>query len=170
MKRLTSCLHVIDKISEWSGKIAGFGILLLILIVTFEVVSRYVFRQPTIWVHETSAFLFGGIFLIGGAYALLLKTHVNMDVFYQRFSIRTRATLDVATSLLFFLFLGVLIWVGGSSAWNSILKQELSNSHWAPPIYPIKSAIPLGALLLILQGLAKFVRDLITAFRPDATI
>lgn len=169
MKRLTSCLHIIDMISEWSGKIVSYTILILISIITFEVVSRYIFRQPTNWVHETSAFLFGGMFLLGGAYTLLEKAHVSMDVFYARFSIRKKAVVDLVMSFLFFLFCGVLVWVGGSTAWNSILNRELSQSSWGPPLYPIKTVIPIGALLMLLQGSAKFVRDLVTVFRGAAT-
>jgi TRAP-type mannitol/chloroaromatic compound transport system permease small subunit len=144
--------------------------LLLIFVVVFEVVSRYIFRQPSMWAHETSAFIFGGMFLIGGAYGLLTKVHVSMDVLYLRFSTRGRAIVDLVTSLLFFLFCGVLLWVGGQVAWNSIMNRELSATPWAPPIYPLKSAIVFAALLMLLQGLAKFVRDLITAFTGKSTV
>jgi TRAP-type mannitol/chloroaromatic compound transport system permease small subunit len=170
MKRIASWLHVIDKVSEYSGKIASFGMLLLIFVVVFEVVSRYIFQQPSMWAHETSAYIFGGMFLIGGAYGILAKAHVSMDVIYLRFSTRTRAIVDMATALLFFLFCGVLLWVGGQVAWNSIMNRELSGTPWAPPIYPLKATIAFAALLMLFQGLAKFVRDLITAYRGKATV
>jgi TRAP-type mannitol/chloroaromatic compound transport system permease small subunit len=49
---------------------------------------------------------------------------------------------------------------GGRFAMNSLSFRETLSSAWAPPIYPIKFAIPVAAFLLLLQGLAKYIRDL----------
>ena len=170
MPKLSSWLHVIDNISEWTGKVFSFTIFLLISIVVYEVVSRRVFMEPTIWVHETSAFLFGVYFILGGAYTLLLRAHVNMDILYNRFPPRMKPIVDVLGSAFLFLFCGALLWKGTELAWRSLIVGELTSSAWQPPLYPMKIAIAVGAFLIVLQGLAKLIRDLVTAVRGGAEI
>jgi TRAP-type mannitol/chloroaromatic compound transport system permease small subunit len=85
---------------------------------------------------------------------------VNVDILYHRFTPRTRAVIDLFTWLLFFYFCGLLLVKGWEMAWDSFQVRETEPTSFAPPVYPIKMTIPLGALLILLQGLAKFIRDL----------
>ncbi len=156
MKR---ALLAIDVLSQWSGKIFSFLALAVVGVIAFEVVMRYGFNAPTIWAQETMQYLCGVLYMMGGAYALYAGEHVKVEVLHERFPPRIRALLDLITFPLFFLFCGTLLWLGGEFAWESVLLRETTFSGWAPPIYPIKLTIPLGAFLLLLQGLAKFVRD-----------
>ena len=150
---LRALLHTLDNISEWSGKVISFLIYLIMLVVLWEIIARTFFRAPTIWAHELSTFLFGSIAILAGAYVLRHGAHVNVDIISVRLSLRMRAIVDIVTFTLFFLFCGALIW----------MLLERTQSSWAPPIYPIKLMVPLGGSLLMLQGLAKFIRDFITA-------
>lgn len=79
------------------------------------------------------------------------------------FPLKVKAILDLITSIFFVLFCGVLIWKGWLMAWDSLMMLERTQSAFAPPLYPIKFVIPIGAGLLMLQGLVKFIRDLSTA-------
>jgi TRAP-type mannitol/chloroaromatic compound transport system permease small subunit len=97
---------------------------------------------------------------MGGAYSHYYRAHVRVDILYLRFSQRTRAILDVVTFFFTFLYLGSLVWVGMKYALESLKVFEKTGSPWNPPIYPLKFAIPLGALLLLLQSIANFIRDL----------
>lgn len=160
MLKLERLLYVIDSISEWSGKIASWLIFPMILVLVFETVLRYGFESPTIWAHETSQMLFGAFFLLMGACVLRYREHVNLDIVYDRFSPRIRAIVDLVTAVLFFLVCGFLLWKGGEFAWTSLMRLERSTSPWRPPIYPLKLIIPIAAFLILLQGLAKFIRDL----------
>ena len=164
MERLA---RVIDGISRWTGQIAAFMILFLIVLVVFEVVARYAFNRPTLWAHETSTMIFGAFFMLGGAYTLYLRGHVNVDVIYGKFRPRIKAALDIATSSLFFLFVVFLLLKGIDFALPSIIKQETSYTVWAPPLYPLKAVIPVAAALLILQGVAKLVRDILILLRGE---
>jgi TRAP-type mannitol/chloroaromatic compound transport system permease small subunit len=155
-------LHYIDLLSEWTGKGCSFLIIALSFIEGFEVVARYVFKRPTIWAHETSSMIFGAYIIFGGAYTLYLSGHVNMDLIYVRTSPRGRALLDVITFWLFALFCVVLVWKGGETSWRALETLEHSGSIWNPPMYPIRVVLPTGACLLLLQGIAKFVRDVMT--------
>jgi TRAP-type mannitol/chloroaromatic compound transport system permease small subunit len=160
MGMVDKLLHIIDSISEWTGKTVSFGILLLALIVGYEVAARYLFKSPTLWVHEVSVMFFGTFIIIGGAYTALKGMHVNMDLVHNALSPRIRALLDVLTFFIALPFLGVLLWVGGKSAWKSVMVLEHASTQWGPPIYPFRVMLPLGALLLLLQLVAKLIRDL----------
>lgn len=163
MRVLGKVFHIIDMISEWSGKLVSFLLLPLMAFIVYDVLMRYVFNRPTDWAHELSYLMFGTIWIIGGAYALVKGSHVKMEVIYNRLPLRRRAIIDLITAPLFFVFIGILLWKGWDLAWSSVLRLEHSNSFWSPPIYPVKMMIPLGAFLLLLQGVVRFIRDAITA-------
>jgi len=91
------------------------------------------------------------------------KAHVNMDIVYARLSLRKRAILDLATSSLFFLFIVVMLWQGVILASKAVAVLEVTTTAWAPPVWPVKLMLPLAALLILLQGIVRFVRDLETA-------
>lgn len=152
--------HIIDSISERSGRIISYGAVLIMVIILWEIVARYAFNRPTVWAHELSQFIFGAFFMLAGAYALRHRAHVSMDMLYARQSVRTRAIMDVAASVLFFLFCGVLLWQGVILAWRALEIWERTYSAWAPPIFPVKLMIPIGAFLILLQGWVDLMRNI----------
>ena len=158
-------LNLIDKISEWSGKAVSFLICTMAVIVGFEVVARYVFKSPTLWAHELSEMLYGTFIIIGGAFTALKGAHVNMDLVQKAISVKKRALLDVVTFFISIAFLSALFWIGGKTAIKSVMTLEHASTQWSPPLYPIRLMLPLGALLLMLQLFAKFIRDLRILFK-----
>lgn len=160
---MKSPLRIIDSVSEWSGKVFSLLFIVVVFIITYEVTARYAFGAPTKWAHELMTMLSGVVYIIGGAYTLYTGGHVNVDVLHRRLSVRGRAILDLVTFLFFLAFVGVILWSGGRQAWDSVMRWEVSRSHWAPPMWPIRLMVPLGAFLLLAQGLAKFIRDLSVA-------
>ncbi len=89
---------------------------------------------------------------------------MNVDIIYSHLSVKKKAALDVFTSILFFLFCGLLLYFGSAMAFESLTTLEHSQSAWDPPIYPVKLMIPLGAFLIILQGLSKLLLDFFVLF------
>jgi len=165
---LKSVLKAIDATSDWSGKIVAFLIYAGVGILVYEVALRYVFNAPTIWAHGISQRLFAAYAILLGAYTLRQGGHVKVDILYNRFSIRTRAILDLFTAIFFFLFCGVLVWKGWVFALTALKIQERCNTPFNAILYPVKVMLPLGALLVILQGLAEFTRSFITAVTGSA--
>ncbi len=160
---LNRVLRFIDSLSDWSGRIAGVLILGMLGPLLYEVVARYIFRAPTLWAHETSGFVFGFYFMLGAAFCLRIKGHVAVDILYIRLSARAQAILDVITFFLFLAMCVALIWYGGMAALTSWQSNEHTNSVWGPPLYPLRTIVPIGALLLFLQGVGKFIRDVTVA-------
>ena len=162
MGTLTTILRAIDDLNEWIGRILSYGLLLMFVLVLSEVVRRYFFNSPTVWGNELTQLTFGVYVVLSGPYVLKYGGHVNVDLFYSRFSPKGRAILDIITFPVFLLFAGMLLAYGGSFAIESIMRFEHSESAWNPAIWPFKLCIPIAAFLLILQGVAKLTRDIIT--------
>jgi len=160
---MKSFLSVIGSMSEWSGKIFSFLVLAAALVVAHEVVMRYVFKAPTVWGLDLTIFLCGATYVMAGAYAHYLNAHVKIEALYGRWTPRTRAIIDLlVTAPLFFGFCGVLAWVGTEWTWKAVVEGTPYYTEWTVPLWPMRLIITLAAFLLLLQGLAKFIRDLAT--------
>ena len=152
----------LDSISEWAGRIFSWILAPLMGLVVFEVIVRRLFNAPTIWTFETSKFLFGALFMLVASYALLHKSHVMIDILRMRWSPRTQTIVDVVAYVIFFFpFVGVILWWGTRYAITSWSTLEASWSIFHPPLYPIKTVIPVAAALLIIQGISDFVKRLV---------
>jgi TRAP-type mannitol/chloroaromatic compound transport system permease small subunit len=172
MKLLRKFMIAIEKTNIFIGKMMVGVTLAAVSVITFEVVMRYVFGLPTNWGHETMTILFAIQYMFVAGYCHYHRAHVRVDVFYATRSRRTRAFLDLFTSIFFFLFTGVLFWTCWTFYWSSqtmhgggtflgiTVPGELSLTDWAPPYYPVKFMMPLGALMLGLQGVVWWIRDL----------
>lgn len=157
--KLKSILSVIDSMSEWSGKAVAWLLIPIIVVILYETTARYVFDSPTMWAHETTQMLFGAMFILGIAWVHRRGEHVNMDIIFNRFPVRMQAIVDMSTSIFLFLICATMVLKGGELAWVSLLNLERSFTPWHPPIYPLKFTIPIAGFLLLLQGVAKFIRD-----------
>ncbi|MBW1735483.1 MAG: TRAP transporter small permease subunit [Deltaproteobacteria bacterium] len=159
---MTAVLAFVDSLNDWVGRVLCFGILPMFLLVLIEVFRRYVLNDPTVWANELTQFLFGIYVILSGGHILRWGGHVNVDIVFGRLGPRKQAVLDICTCFLFFLFSGMMLLYGGSLAWESLSIWEHSESAWNPPIYPVKMMVPIGAFLLLLQGFAKLIRDILT--------
>jgi TRAP-type mannitol/chloroaromatic compound transport system permease small subunit len=155
-------LAAIDALSTATGWLAGWLIVPMTLAVTYEVIARYAFNAPTIWAYDTTYMLFSTQFMLAAAYTLLRGGHIRTDVFYERWSPRTRAIIDAVSYVLFF-FPGMafVLYAGSVEAWHAWEIGERSDwSPWRPVIYPLKAVIPVTAALLLLQGFSELVKCL----------
>lgn len=155
-----SFCRAVDRANERMGRLWGYSILLVTLAVLYEVVARTLFDHPTIWSNETVIYLSAVAYLLGGAYAHLYQRHVRIDLIFDRLGPKARARLDLATFVFFLLYVGTLVWVGGRMAWDSFNQGETTGTPWNPLIWPVKMAIPLAGLLLLLQGIANILREI----------
>lgn len=152
-------LTVVDRISVWTGKIFSFLLLAATAVVIYEVVRRYVFNAPSTFGLELTIYLCAMTYMVGGAYALVYDSHVKVDVLYMRWSPRTRALIDLIFSPIFFAGIIMLVYIGSVWTIKAITGGVTSGSTWDPDIWPMRMMIPFGAFLLLLQGVAKSIRD-----------
>jgi TRAP-type mannitol/chloroaromatic compound transport system permease small subunit len=127
------------------------------------VFSRYVLDHPHPWAFDVMIMMYGGMFMMAGAYTLSKNGHVRGDVLYGFFPPRLQAGLDLALYLLFFMP-GViaLAWAGYGYASESWAIKEISNiTSDGPPIYPFKTIIPLAGAMLLIQGTVEILRCIV---------
>ena len=155
----------IDAVSTATGWLAGWLIVPMTLAVAYEVAARYAFNAPTRWSYDVTYMLYGAQFMLAAAYTLLRGGHIRTDVFYERWSAKTRATIDTVSYLLFF-FPGMLfiLYAGAVEAWfaweigERAASWKIGTGTWPIPVYPLKAVIPLTAALLLLQGLSELIK------------
>ncbi|MBN1856908.1 MAG: TRAP transporter small permease subunit [Dehalococcoidia bacterium] len=163
MKVMSSLLRSIDTLNRKLGWVFAFMLIPMAGIVIWDILMRYFLNKPSVWAYETSLFIYGGYIVLTGAYTLLHKGHVNVDIIYGSRSARTRAILDVCTASLFFLYMWFLLRYSFAQTITSWQIQETTNTFWHPVYYPLKTTLPVACILLMLQGGAKFIRDLYMA-------
>lgn len=152
--------RVIDWISENSGIFISFWTVNAVCFYFFEVVMRYVFNMPTIWVHEASFLLLGMQYLLAGGFALLHGAHVRVDVLYNFLPKRGQVGMDIFTSLFFFIFALALIITSWTFFNDAFLMKETTVETWGIQYWPIKGVMFLGSVLLLLAGISKLIKDI----------
>jgi len=163
---LKSILTFIDNVSEWSGRIFVWLIIPLTLVVVYEVIARRIFDAPHIWAKEVTNYMYGPHFMLVAAYTLLHQAHVRIDIIYAKFSARTRGILDIVTNLVFFFpFCTIVVYQGIIFAQTSWSIGETSESAALRIVPLIKTVIPDSFGLLLIQGLANFIRSIMLVAR-----
>jgi len=164
----TKVTDVIELINIKAGEFVAWWALIAVFAYFYEVIARYVFNSPTNWVHESMFLMFGMQYMLCGAYAYYEDQHVRVDVLYVKLSARGRAVADIITSIFFFIFTITMMWTSWRFATDSIGMGEASFTEWGIQYWPVKLMMPLGAALIVLQGLAKFIKDILIVTRREA--
>jgi TRAP-type mannitol/chloroaromatic compound transport system permease small subunit len=149
----------VDRLSTWMGKAFAWTVVLLTLLISWEVFSRYVLNNPHAWVLDAQIMLYGTLFMTAGAYTLSKNGHVRGDVLYGFFRPRTQATIDLTLYIIFFLpGVFAMTWAGWIYAGESLAIREQTFSADPLPLYPFKFIIPLAGFMLLLQGAVEIIR------------
>lgn len=156
-------IFYVDKVSEWTGRIACWIIVPLVLGTVYDVFMRYVFQAPTKWAYELTWMEYGALFMLGGAYGLLHKLHVRVDVLFKQYPKRVQLWFDAVVYVVVFLPLfAILIKSSISFAAEAWMIWEVSSiSYWQPYIWPIKTLMPVVFILMFLQAISELIKILI---------
>ncbi len=157
--------RAIDWISEKSGVFVAFWTVNAVCFYFYEVIMRYFFNMPTIWVHEASYLLLGMQYLLAGGYALLHGAHVRVDVMYNLLPERGRVGMDIFTSLFFFIFALALAGTSWTFFRDAYQMGETTVETWGIQYWPVKGMMMLGAVLILLAGLSKLIKDIVLFVR-----
>jgi len=166
MQRWLNIASAIDRLSERTGQAVYWLTLFAVLIGSFNAVVRYLDRYTGLGLSsnlyiELQWYLFGLMFLLGAAYTLRHDAHVRVDVFFGRLSVRGRAWINLLGTVLFlFPFCIVMVVVSWPAVRNSWAVMEVSPDPGGLPRYPIKTVIPIAFILLFLQGISMFIRQI----------
>lgn len=155
-----SLVNNIERFIDWSGRAVSWLTLLMVIVTFIVVVLRYVFDIGWIALQESVTYMHAMVFLVGASWAMQQEAHVRVDIFYSRFSTKTKAWVDLFGGLL--LLLPVMVFVAWIS-WEYVINSwdVLEGSREAgglPGVFLLKSLILVLASMLILQALVQIVR------------
>jgi TRAP-type mannitol/chloroaromatic compound transport system permease small subunit len=152
-------VRYVDAVNRVLGSIVMYLALVMMALMLFGSITRYVFNVPFVWIIEMSQFLMAAYYILGGGYSMQLDAHVRMDVFYDRWKPKTRAFVDSITAFFLVFYLVFMMQGGISSSAYSLKYNQTNYSAWAPPMAPIKIIMTVGIALMLLQAIAIFFRD-----------
>lgn len=153
-------VYGVDQLSKTVGHAFAWLIVVLTLGTCYEVFVRYALNNPTSWAFDMSYIVYGGLFMMAGAYTLSRNGHVRGDILYRLWRPRVQASVELVLYVIFF-FPGVisLMVAGWAYGFEAYRIQEVSvNSPAGVPVWQLKMLIPFAGFFLALQGIAEVMR------------
>lgn len=156
-------VRIIEKVSEFTGQVVKWMVPILVLMMAYEVIMRYVFSRPTKWAF-TASYMFGAtMFVLGQSYLQKHKGNIRVDLIYAKLSLKTQLIIDSIFNVLLFLPVYALL---TRSMWNEAFRSyrimEIDiNSLWRPPLWPFKMFVALGYTLFLIQFFADTIANIV---------
>ncbi len=156
-------MKIIDNSIKYLGCFTAFIVAILVLLVVYDATARYLFSTGSIALQELEWHLFDVIILFGIAYTLRENAHVRVDIFYASYSEKTKALINIISSLFFILPFSILIiYIGIDFVQLSFIQNEASSNPGGLEYrYLVKALLPLSFVFLTLQAL----RDTVINFK-----
>jgi len=158
---MAKTITAIDTMSLWVGRTVCWFTIPLLFAMVYEVFMRYVFVAPTMWAYDVSRMLYGALFMLGAGYALSRGVHIRADFIYRNWSARMQGRVDTALYILFYFpGLVVFLWMATDYATLAWIRGEKGmDTAWMPHMGPIKTALPVGVALLLIQGVSETLKS-----------
>jgi len=154
---LRAFVQAVTALNRLLFRLASLLMLVIVPVMLYAVVARYVFNSPSSWGLELATLLFGPFFLLGGPYLLHSGGHVNLDLLRQSASPRLNRLFDLANYPVIGAYAAILFYFAWPFAVQSYELGETSYTTWNPIIWPVKFVIPVALALLLLQALAEWL-------------
>ena len=158
--------HYVRIVDYWStkfGRLAMYLIFAMIVVLLLGAITRNILDFPLSWTVEMAQFMMTAYYIMGGAYSMQLNDHVRMDLLYDRCSEKTKAKVDSFTSFFLVFYLACLLFGSISSTLYAIEYDQRKFSQWNPSMIPIKVIMVFGIVLMLLQAISTFFKDLAKA-------
>jgi TRAP-type C4-dicarboxylate transport system permease small subunit len=150
----------IDWVSIGISRVAMFIVAFIVAIMFYEVVMRYVFEKPTLWVNEMSLWAAGAVYLLAGLYVMQQRGHIRIFILYDMVPRWAQRLFDLLSTLFIVLFAAAIVWGGTKEAWDKLLRWETFGTAWDPPIpATMKPLILITVVLIAIQAVANLIAD-----------
>jgi TRAP-type mannitol/chloroaromatic compound transport system permease small subunit len=164
MNTLKQIYSGIDSFTEVVGRAVSYLILVLIFIMVYEVLARYLFNAPTKWAYDLSYMVGGTGMLLGAGYSMLHNVHVRIDVFYGKFSMRRQRLIDTIGSIVFAL---PMITILTQDAWKEAIRVFVQGTRsdygiWMPVLWPYRTAMAIAFVLFLLAAISFLIKSLLS--------
>ena len=133
-------------------------VMMFVLVLSF--VTRNIINIPLMWIIEMAQFIITGYYLLGGGYSMIMGDHVRMDLVYSKLSDHNKAKMDAFTSFFLVFYLSTLLYGSISSLIYTLETNQRLFTAWAPYVWPIKTIMLIGILLMLLQSISMFFKDI----------
>ena len=153
-------VSVIDTICIKVGRFVMYGVFFMMFLLILSFVTRNIINYPLMWIIEMAQFTLTAYYLLGGGYSMITDDHVRMDLFYGKLSAHGKAKMDIFTSIFLIFFLVILLYGSISSLQYTLEYKQKLFTAWAPYLWPIKSLMLLGILLMLLQAFSMLIKDI----------
>ncbi len=167
MRALQAYIRVVDRVNRWIGRIVMYGIFVMMGILLWSTFSKVGSDlgfdiNPSVWTLEMAQFAMVAYYVLGGPYSIQLGSNVRMDLLYGEWTDRRKAEVDAITVLFLIVYLVFLLWGG----WDSLMYSlqyggERSPTAWRPYLWPIKTIMVVGILLMLLQAVSELFKDIL---------
>jgi TRAP-type C4-dicarboxylate transport system permease small subunit len=149
-----------DGISIAISRVAMFIVAFIVVIMFYEVVMRYVFEKPTLWVNEMSLWAGGVVYLLAGLYVMQQRGHIRIFILYDMVSRPAQRLFDLLSTLFICLFSAAIVWGGWGEAWDKLMRWETFGTAWDPPIpATMKPLVLITVVLIAIQAVANLIAD-----------
>ena len=150
----------IDRISLGISRVAMLLVAVIVAIMFFEVVMRYAFERPTLWVNEMSLWLGGMIYLLAGIYVMQQRGHIRIFIIYDMVPRNWQRFFDLLSTVFICLFSAAVVYGGFDEAWAKMLRWETFGTAWDPPIpATMKPLVLITVTLISVQAVANLIAD-----------
>jgi len=171
---MAKTIEFIDAKMLITGKIVSWACLPLIFCMVYEVIARHFFGRPTLFNYDITRMTAGAFFMLGAAYTLSKGIHIRADFLYRNWKVKNQAKVDLFLYILFF-FPGFLVFflvsfdyfytsicgrselMAGSG--GKVRIQRAMDTTWMPIMWPLKVCMPIGAFLLLVQGVSEVLKS-----------
>ena len=158
MKTINLLIQAIDAVSEWLGKLCAWCLFAIGFFITFEVLMRYVFNAPTIWVDEISRILQVWVVFLATPYVLKHREMISIDVLLREPNTLRRRLAESFSIVVLFVFMSVAVYYGFELWLKATLAGHTTDTYLAPPKWFTHAPVWVGGTLLLLQGVTQLVR------------
>ena len=158
-KIISLYVNFVDWLCIKVGRITMYTVFLMMIILVLSFVTRNILNIPLIWIIEMAQFIITGYYLLGGGYSMITNDHVRMDLFYSKLSDRNKAKMDLFTSIFLVFYLVCLLIGSVTSLIYTIDTNQRLFTAWAPYVWPIKTIMFFGILLMLLQSISMIFKD-----------
>lgn len=161
-------IRLLDGLNEIVGRVVAFVAVIFALMIIYDVIMRYGFNAPTLWAFDLTKQLYGFYFILLGGYALRHQAHVRVDLVTETLRPGPRRVIEILGYLIFFF---PFAWVFASRSWDfamrSLAQNETTYGAIQLPVYPVKIAMAVAAVLLLLQGISEVLKLVLNKQEPS---
>ncbi len=164
MKGLRRIYKGIDRFTEVTGKTISYLILVLIFIMVFEVLARYLFNAPTNWAYDLSYMVGGTGMLLGAGYSMLHNVHVRVDIIYEKLAFRRRRIIDTIGTIVLAL---PIVTILTQDAWKEAVRVFVQGTRsdygiWMPVLWPYRTGMAIAFVLFLLAIISFLIKNILS--------